>query len=85
MVSCFIRFLNLRVFLSKNWFISDSAKPEVVSVGLLGLAGGPGLGFSFPWNGGIPQPIGLPGASQSTSTQKGTKGTWEKVEKPENA
>ena len=26
------------------------------SVGLLGLAGGPDLGFGFPWNGGIPCP-----------------------------
>ena len=29
--------------------------------------------------------IGLPGASQSTGAQKGTKGTWGKEEKPANA
>ena len=27
-----------------------------VMVGLPGLAGGPDLGFGFPWNGGIPRP-----------------------------
>ena len=35
--------------------LSEPFKYKVI-VGLQGLAGGPDLGFGFPWNGGIPLP-----------------------------
>ena len=38
-------------------FYSKDLYSCIYCVGLPGLAGGPDLGFGFPWNGGIPAPI----------------------------
>ena len=51
------------------WFLKLRNKFYYVGLLGLGLAGGRDLGFGFPWNGGIPRPIGWPGASQSICTQ----------------